>query len=76
MRWLAAWLCRCCIDQSNIDDGLRVLPVNVMACRQTGFAQLSSNSVQEIMDLGLRFQDGVLRYKCTSKTLYAPKTKS
>ena len=26
---------------------------DVMACRQTGFAQLSSNSVQEIMDLGL-----------------------
>ena len=26
---------------------------DVMACRQTGFAMLSSNSVQEVMDLGL-----------------------
>jgi pyruvate/2-oxoacid:ferredoxin oxidoreductase alpha subunit len=26
---------------------------DVMACRQTGFAQLCSNSVQEVMDLGL-----------------------
>lgn len=28
------WLDKVCIDQANISDGLRVLPVNVMACQQ------------------------------------------
>eukprot|EP00929_Paragymnodinium_shiwhaense_P005592 TRINITY_DN10777_c0_g4_i1.p1 TRINITY_DN10777_c0_g4~~TRINITY_DN10777_c0_g4_i1.p1 ORF type:complete len:949 (+),score=75.53 TRINITY_DN10777_c0_g4_i1:117-2963(+) len=28
------WLDKVCIDQRNIADGLKVLPVNVMACRQ------------------------------------------
>jgi len=28
------WLDKVCIDQSNIADGLRVLPVNVMACNR------------------------------------------
>ena len=28
------WLGKVCIDQSNIGDGLRVLPVNVMACNR------------------------------------------
>lgn len=28
------WLDKTCIDQSNLADGLRVLPVNVMACRK------------------------------------------
>lgn len=28
------WLDKTCIDQRNIRDGLRVLPVNVMSCRQ------------------------------------------
>merc|ERR1712194_625630 len=27
------WLDKTCIDQLNIKDGLRVLPVNLMACR-------------------------------------------
>ena len=28
------WLDKTCIDQDNIGDGLKVLPVNVMACRK------------------------------------------
>ena len=28
------WLDKVCIDQDNISDGLKVLPINVMACRK------------------------------------------
>jgi len=28
------WLDKCCIDQHSIADGLKVLPVNLMACKQ------------------------------------------
>ena len=28
------WLDKVCIDQNNIGDGLKVLPVNVMACKK------------------------------------------
>eukprot|EP00622_Pseudochattonella_farcimen_P002489 FR737417.1.p1 GENE.FR737417.1~~FR737417.1.p1 ORF type:complete len:380 (+),score=42.96 FR737417.1:36-1142(+) len=28
------WLDKVCIDQANISDGLKVLPINVMACKQ------------------------------------------
>ena len=36
---------------------------DVMACRQTGFAMLASNSVQEVMDLGLVAHLSTLRTK-------------
>lgn len=36
---------------------------DVMACRQTGFAQLCSNSVQEVMDLGLVAHVATIRAK-------------
>merc|ERR1712226_720693 len=28
------WLDKVCINQQNISDGLRVLPINVMACKK------------------------------------------
>lgn len=33
-RYPTFWLDKACIDQENLADGLRVLPVNVMACRR------------------------------------------
>ena len=33
-RYPTFWVDKICIDQRQIADGLRVLPVNVMACRQ------------------------------------------
>merc|ERR1712100_184219 len=33
-RWPTFWLDKVCIDQNNIGDGLKVLPVNVMACKK------------------------------------------
>ena len=33
-RYPTIWLDKVCIDQANISEGLRVLPVNVMACKQ------------------------------------------
>ncbi len=31
-RFPTFWLDKCCIDQANIKDGLKVLPINVYAC--------------------------------------------
>jgi pyruvate-ferredoxin/flavodoxin oxidoreductase len=52
---------------------------DVMACRQTGFALLCSNSVQEAQDLGCHRPGGDtasrgFRY-CTSSTGFAPRTR-
>jgi len=33
-RFPTLWIDKCCIDQENITDGLKVLPINVMECRQ------------------------------------------
>jgi hypothetical protein len=33
-RYPTFWLDKVCIDQSNIGSGLKVLPINVMACKQ------------------------------------------
>ena len=33
-RYPTFWLDKVCIDQSNIGDGLKVLPINVMACKK------------------------------------------
>ena len=28
------WFHKCCIDQYNVKDGLKMLPINVMACEK------------------------------------------
>merc|ERR1712232_804847 len=33
-RFPTLWLDICCIDQETVQDGLRALPVNVMACKR------------------------------------------
>merc|ERR1719453_278709 len=33
-RYPTFWLDKVCIDQDNIEDGLKVLPINVMACKR------------------------------------------
>ena len=33
-RYPTFWFDKCCIDQDNITDGLKVLPINVYACNQ------------------------------------------
>eukprot|EP00960_Hanusia_phi_P041700 755126-Hanusia_phi.AAC.2 len=33
-RFPTFWLDKCCIDQNNIGSGLKVLPINIMACKQ------------------------------------------
>ena len=52
---------------------------DVMACRQTGFAMLASNSVQEAMDLALVAHLSTLQclcsVSCTSSTASAPLTR-
>ena len=52
---------------------------DVMACRQTGFAMLASNSVQEAMDLALVAHLSTLQFfvflSCTSSTASAPLTR-
>ena len=36
------WLDKVCIDQANISDGLKVLPINVMACKQVHTSNIVS----------------------------------
>ena len=32
LKWPTFWLDKCCFDQSNLSDGLKCLPINVMVC--------------------------------------------
>ena len=52
------WLDKACIDQANISDGLRVLPINVMCC--AGMLMLCGKTYQHrLVYLGAVHPDGL-----------------